>query len=52
MGKFRRISKELWPLIEVRNRFSLCIFGIVLLIFFKIGIRVDIGEECLGIADG
>ena len=32
--------------------FSLSIFGIFLLIFFKLGIRVDIGKKCLGIADG
>ena len=52
MGKFRQISTELWPLIDIRNWFSLSIFGIFLPIFFKLGIRVDIGEECLGIADG
>ena len=52
MGKFPQISTELWPLIEVRNWFSLSIFGIFLPIFFRLGIRVDIGEECLGIADG
>ena len=28
MGKFRQISTELWPLIGVRNWFSLSIFGI------------------------
>ena len=52
MGKFRQISTELWPLIDVRNWFSLSIFGISLSIFFKLGIRVDIGEEYLGMIDG
>ena len=52
MGKFRQISTELWPLIDVRNWFSLSIFDISLQIFFKICMRVDIGKECLGIADG
>ena len=52
MGKFRQISTELWPLIDVRNWFSLCIFGIHLPIFFKLGNRVDIGKEFPAIADG
>ena len=52
MGLFRQISTELWPLIDVRNWFLLSIFGISLLIFFKLGIIFDIGKECLGIADG
>ena len=52
MGKFRQLSTELWPLIDVRNWFSLSIFGIPLPIFFKHGMRVDIGKECHGIADG
>ena len=51
MGKFWQISTELRPLIDVRNWFSLSIFGIPLPIFFKLGIRVDIGKECPGIAD-
>ena len=42
MGKFRQISTELWPLIDIRNWFSLSIFGIFLPIF-KLSIRVDIG---------
>ena len=41
MGKFQQISTELWPLIDVRNWFSLSIFGI----------SYYIGKECLGIAD-
>ena len=49
---FRQISTELWPLIEVRNSFSLSIFGIFVPILFKLRMRVDIGKECLGIADG
>ena len=43
---------ELQPLIDVRNWFSLSIFGIPLLIFIKLGMRVDIWKECPGIADG
>ena len=50
MGKFWQIITELRPLIDVRNWFSLSIFGIP--IFFKLGMRVDIGKECPGIADG
>ena len=52
MGKFLQISTELRPLIGVRNWFSLSIFGIPLPIFFKLGMIVDIGKECPGIADG
>ena len=52
MGKFRQISTELWPLIDVRNWFSFSIFDISLPIFFKLCMRVDIGKECLGIEDG
>ena len=52
MGKFRQISTELWPLIDVRNWFSLSLFGIPLPIFFKLGMRVDTWKECPGIADG
>ena len=52
MGEFRQISTELRPLIDVRDWVSLCIFGISLQIFFELAIRVNIGEECFGIADG
>ena len=51
MGKFWQIITELWPLIDIRNLFSLSIFGIPLPIFFKLGTRVDIGKECPGVAD-
>ena len=51
MVKFRQISTEVWPLIDVRNWFSFSIFDISLLIFFKLCMRVDIGKECLGIED-
>ena len=51
MGKFWQIS-TVCPLIDVRNWFSLSIFGITLPIFFKLGMRVDIVKECSGIADG
>ena len=50
MGIFRQICTELWTLIDVRNWFLLSIFGISLLIFFKLGIIVI--KECPGIADG
>ena len=52
MGKFWQISTELRPLIDIRNWFSLFIFGNPLPIFFKLGMRVDIGKECPGIANG
>ena len=53
MGKCRQISTELRPLIvDIRNWFSLSIIGISLPIFFKLGMRVDVGKECPGIADG
>ena len=52
MGKFWQISTELLPLIDVRNWFLLSIFGIPLLIFLRLGIRVDIVKECSGIVDG
>ena len=51
MGKFRQLSPELWPLIDVRNSFSLTIFANFWLIFFKLCMRVDIGKSCFGIAD-
>ena len=52
MGKFWQISTELRPFTDVRNWFSLSIFAIPLHIFFKLGMRVDIGKECPGIANG
>ena len=36
MGKFWQINTELRPLIDVRNCFSISIFGIPILIFFKL----------------
>ena len=51
MGKFWQINTELRPLIDVRKWFSLYIFGIPLPISFKLGMRVDIGKECPGVAD-
>ena len=44
MGKFRQLSQELWPLIDVKNSFPLS--------FFKLCIRVDIKKEWFGIVDG
>ena len=52
MGKCWQISTELRPLIDVRNWFQLSIFGVPLPIFFQIAMRVDIGKECPGIANG
>ena len=52
MGKFWQISTELGPLIDIRNWFSLSILGIPLLIFFKLGMRVDMVKVCSGIAGG
>ena len=52
MSQFWQISKELRPLIDIRNCFSFSIFGIPLPIFFKLGIRVDIVKVCSWIADG
>ena len=46
MGKFWQISTELLPWIDVRNWFSLSIFGIPLPIFFKLGMIVNIVKEC------
>ena len=52
MSKFRQISTELWPLIDVRNWFSFSIFDIALPIYSKLCMRVDIEKEYLGIEDG
>ena len=52
MGKFLQISTKLRPLIDVRNWFSLSIFGIPLPIFFKLGMRVDIVKESSWTAEG
>ena len=52
MGKFWQISTELRPLFDIRNWFSLSNFGISLPIFFKLGMIVDIVQECSVIADG
>ena len=46
IGKFREISTELWPLTDVRNLFSLSVFGIFSPIFLKLSIRVDMGKDC------
>ena len=52
MGKFRQITTVLRPLIYVKNSFPLSISNIFLPIFFKLCMKVDIGKECHGIADG
>ena len=45
MGKFRQLSQELWPLIDVKNSFPLFILSIFQPIFFKLCVRVDIRKE-------
>ena len=52
MGKFRQLSQEFWPLIDVTNSFPLSILRIFLPIFFKLYIRADIREEWFGIVNG
>ena len=52
MGKFRQLSPELWPLVDIRNLFLFSIFAIFWPIFFKHCMRVDIGKMCFWIADG
>ena len=52
MGKFRQLSPELWPLIDVKNLFPLSILSIFLPIFYKLCIRVDIRKKCFRIVDG
>ena len=52
MGKFRQLSPELWPLVDVRNLFLLSIFAIFWTIFFKLCMRVYIGKVCFGMANG
>ena len=52
MGKFRQLSPELWPLIDVKNLFPLSILSIFLPIFFKPCIIVDIRKEWFEIVDG
>ena len=52
MGEFWQISTEFWPLIDVRNWISLSILCIPLPIFFKLGMRVDIGRSVLGLQMG
>ena len=52
MGKFRQLSQELWPLIDVKNLFQLSILSIFSPIFFKLCVRVDIRKEWFWIVDG
>ena len=47
MGKLWQISTEVLPLMDVRNWFSLSIFGIPIPIFFKLGMRVDNVKQCV-----
>ena len=55
MGKFRQMTLELWPLIEVKIAF--CSFPLsnlssILPIFFKLCILVDTGTDWFGTVDG
>ena len=52
MGKFRQLSQELCPLIDVKSSFRLSILSIFGPIFFKLCIRVHIKKEWFGIEDG
>ena len=52
MGKFRQLSPELWPLIDVKNSFPLSILSIFRPNFFQLCIRVDVRKERFGIVDG
>ena len=52
MGKFWQIITELRPLIDDRNWFSLSIFGIPLLIFFKLVWEFILGRSVLGLQIG
>ena len=57
MGKFRQITLELWPLIDVKNclfffSFPLSNLSSVLPTFFKLCILVDTGKDWFGIVDG
>ena len=52
MSKFRQLSLELLPLIDVKSLFPLSTLSIFLQIFFKLCIRVDIRKNWFGIVDG
>ena len=50
MSKFRQLSPELWPLIDVK--ISTLYLDHFFAIFFKLCIRVDIKKEWFWIEDG
>ena len=52
MGKFRQLSQELWPLIDVKKIVSALFLEHLLPIFFKLCVRVGIRKEWFGIVDG
>ena len=55
MGKFRQLSPELWPLIQVKHMFPLSILSIFFTDFLQAlykRLRVDIRKEWFGIVDG
>ena len=50
MGKFRQLSPELWPLIDVKNSFPLSILSIFLTDFLQTLYKIR--REWFGIVDG
>ena len=55
MGKFRQMTLELSPLIDVKNcifSFPLSNLSSFLPLFFKLCILVDTGKDWFGIVDG
>ena len=52
MGKFRQISTELWPLIDVRNWFSFSIFGISYRFSSNFARELILGRCILGLKMG
>ena len=52
MGKFRQLSQELWPLIDIKSLFPLSFLSIFLPISFKLCIRVDLKRCGLGLNMG
>ena len=51
MNEFCQISTELLPFIFVENWFRCSILSIILSIFFKFYMRVDIRKDCFAIAN-
>ena len=49
MGKFRRLSPELWPLIDIRNSFSLSFFAIFCRFSSNFVCELIFGRRVLGL---